>query len=91
MNERLQQFIRCHKGTINRLLHIVGFSLIGLGIWQKSLLLVIGGGITQELGHFYQYARTRNYKDNPLFCLKPQVSFAYPFFILIIVYVNLPI
>lgn len=87
ISERLQQFIRCHEGAINKLLHAVGFALIGIGIWQKSLLFVIGGGIAQELGHFYQYSKTRNSKDSPLFCLRPQLLFAYPLFILIVVYV----
>ena len=84
---RLKEFIRCHKGTINRLLHVIGFTLIGLGIWQKSFLLVIGGAVTQELGHFYQYAKTRNIKDSPFYCLKPQALFAYPIFTLILLYV----
>ena len=83
----LKQFIRCHNGSINRIIHIVGFALIGIGIVDKSLLLVIIGGITQELGHFYQYAKTRNIKDSPLYCIKPQSLFAYPIFVLIILYV----
>lgn len=84
---RLKEFIRCHKGTLNRVLHIVGFSLIGVGIWQKSFFFAIAGAITQELGHFYQYAKTKNIKDSPFYCLKPQALFAYPIFILILVYI----
>lgn len=87
INQNLKQFIGCHKGLINNLLHIVGLSLIGIGIWQKSLLLVLAGGIVQELGHIYQYAKTRNIKDSPFYCLKPQLIFAYPIYILIIIYV----
>lgn len=83
----LKQFIRCHKGTVNRIIHVIGFSLIGIGIWDKSLLFVFGGGITQEFGHVYQYAKTRNIKDSPFYCIKPQSFFAYPIFILIIIYV----
>lgn len=84
-----KQFIDCHKGTLNRIIHIIGFILIGIGIIEKSLLLVISGGITQELGHVYQYAKTKNFKESPLYCLKPQSIFAYPLFILIILYVLL--
>ena len=87
--ERLTQFIRCHKGTMNRSLHIAGFSLMGLGILEKSLTLVISGSVVQELGHIYQYVKTRDFKDSPFYCLKPQLLFAYPLFILIIIYVIL--
>lgn len=80
-------FIICHDGTINRLIHVVGFTIIGLGIIEKSLLYVIAGGIIQESGHFYQYFKTKQYKYSPLSCLKPQSVFAYPLFILIILYV----
>ena len=82
----LAQFIRCHHGTINIVVHIVGFGIIGVGVWQKSVLLIIVGAAVQELGHVYQYAKTRNIKDNPFYCVKPQAFFAYPFFILLILY-----
>jgi len=84
-----KQFIVCHDGLLNKLIHLLGFSLIGFGIIEKSLFLVIAGGITQELGHFYQYAKTKKYKYSPLNCLKPQSLFAYPIFFLIILYIIL--
>lgn len=86
LRELIVRFVRCHHGTINILVHIVGFAAIGLGIWQKSILLIIGGAVVQELGHFYQYAKTRDIKDSPFYCVKPQTFFAYPLFILLIVY-----
>lgn len=82
-----KQFIECHNGTLNRIIHIIGFTFIGIGIFEKSLFWVITGGITQELGHFYQYAKTKKLTDSPLYCLKPQLFFAYLPFILIILYV----
>ncbi len=89
MGYQLKQFIHCHVGTINRLLHVAGFTLIGIGIFKLSLTLVIAGGVIQELGHFYQYAQTKNFRDSPLHCLKPQLIFAYPVFGLIVLYVLL--
>lgn len=86
---RLKQFIRCHKGDVNRALHAVGFTLVGWGVWDKSLTLALSGAVTQELGHFYQYAKTRDFKDSPFYCFKPQALFAYPIFILIIIYITL--
>ncbi len=61
--------------------------MIGLGIFEKSLLLVITGALVQELGHVYQYLKTRDPKDNPISGLKAQSIFALPLFILIIIYV----
>ncbi len=81
------QFIECHIGTLNRIIHVIGFAFIGVGIIEKSLFWVILGGITQELGHFYQYAKTKRITDSPLYCLKPQLVFAYFPFILIMLYV----
>ncbi len=89
LGKYFQQFIDCHDGLFNRIIHIVGFSLIGIGILEKSLSFVIIGGVTQELGHFYQYAKTKKFKDSPLYCLKPQSIFALPLLILIILYVLL--
>lgn len=73
----------------NKLFHIAGFVLIGIGILEKSIFFVLAGGVAQELGHFYQYAKTRNPKENPLYCIRPQLLFAYPLFALIILYVML--
>lgn len=84
-----KQFVKCHTGTINRLVHLVGFTLIGFGAVEKSLGFVISGGIIQELGHFYEYYRTKNPQSSPLACIKPQSIFAYPIFILIVLYVIL--
>ena len=89
VNIYLKQLIECHDGFINRLIHLVGFTLIGIGIIDKSLILLFAGGIIQELGHFYQYIKTKNFKYSPLFCLKPQLIFGYPLFILAILYVVL--
>lgn len=80
------QFVRCHHGTINIVVHVIGFGLVGFGVWEKSVLLIITGAITQELGHVYQYLKTRNIKDSPLYCIKPQAFFAYPLFIFLILY-----
>lgn len=85
--ERINQFIRCHQGVVNKLIHIVGFIILGIGIWQTSVWLVIAGGVTQELGHVYQYLKTRDPKASPFYCLKPQLLFAYPIFAVILVYV----
>lgn len=89
LKKYLKQFIACHNGTVNKLVHVIGFALVGIGVFEKSILYVIFGGVTQELGHFYQYAKTRNFKESPLYCVKPQLIFAYPLFILIILYVLL--
>ena len=89
INNYLEQFIECHNGILNRIIHVIGFALIGIGIMEKSLFWVITGGITQELGHFYQYAKTKKPTDSPLYCLKPQLIFAYLPFFLIILYVVL--
>ncbi len=89
LNKYLKSFIDFHEGLLNRIIHIVGFALIGVGIAEKSLLFVAVGGITQELGHFYQYAKTKKAKDNPLNGLKSQSLFAIPLFILIVLYIVL--
>lgn len=89
LKNTFKQFIECHNGTLNKIIHIIGFTFIGIGIFEKSPFWVITGGITQELGHFYQYAKTKRLTDSPLYCLKPQLLFAYLPFILIILYVIL--
>lgn len=89
LHKYFKQFIACHKGTLNKIIHLIGFTLIGIGVVEKSLFLVLAGGITQELGHFYQYFKTKNFKESPLYCLKPQSIFVLPLFILIILYVIL--
>jgi len=89
MNAYLRELIECHDGAVNRLIHLVGFVLIGLGIIEKNLMLVITGALIQELGHWYQYEKTKNIKYSPLFCFKSQLIFAYPLFALVILYVLL--
>jgi|GEM_PF-2093493 len=89
LNIYFKQFIECHDGIANRLLHILGFALMILGIIEKSFMLVIAGALIQESGHFYQYIMTKKIKYNPLFCLKPQLIFFYPLFALVILYILL--
>lgn len=69
-----RQFVECHQGTLNKIIHIVGFTIIGVEIIEKSLLFVIIGGITQELGHFYQYFKTKESKRKPFILFKTAVS-----------------
>ena len=69
------------KGTI---LHVIGFSLVFLGVSYLNVWLVLLGGVVQEFGHFYQYWKTSLLKHSPLTCVKPQSLFAYPIFLLII-------
>ena len=61
--------------------------MVGIGIFEKSILLVLEGAVVQELGHVYQYIKTKNKKYSPWYCFKPQTLFAYPLFIVIILYV----
>ena len=89
MKTYLKQFIECHTGTMNLVLHIIGFTFIGIGIFQKSIFFVVMGAIVQESGHFYQYARTKNEKYSPRYCSRSQLIFAYPLLLLIILYILL--
>ncbi len=87
MRQLLLQFIHCHHGKINRILHLIGLITLGYGVWQKNLTLLIAGAIIQEIGHVYQYYKTGQLKDSPLSCIKPQSVFAYPIFIGLVLYV----
>lgn len=87
MQKLFNEFVICHDGTANRLIHILGFLTIGIGIIEKNLFYVLLGGIIQELGHFYQYYTTKNYKYSPLFSIKPQSLFFLPIYILMVLYV----
>ncbi len=87
VKQQLKEFLNFHEGKLNKVIHILGFAILGLGILEKNLALVIVGGVTQELGHFYQYARTKREKDSPWHGLKSQSIFAIPIFILIVLYV----
>ncbi len=84
---KLEEFGDFHHGKFNIALHLLGFGLIGWGVVEKSLVLVVVGAIVQELGHVYQYFKTRDPKDNPINGLKSQSIFALPIFILIVIYV----
>lgn len=84
-----KQFIECHAGLINKILHVIGFVCVGIGIMEKDLVCVIAGIIIQEIGHLYQYANTGKFEHSPFYCTKSQLIFAYPLFILIILYVVL--
>lgn len=44
-----------HTGLLNRLLHVVGFIILTIGIWRHSIALIIISMITQEMGHLYQH------------------------------------
>ena len=87
LKESFLEFIGCHGGIVNRILHIIGLIFIVIGIIQKNVFFVLLGAVIQESGHFYQYAKTKKEIDNPLHCFKPQLIFAYPLLILIIIYV----
>ncbi len=81
------KFVECHAGLLNKFIHVVGFVLIGFGILGKSLVLVLGGAVVQEFGHVYQYIKTHEGRFSPWNCFKPQLMFAYPLLIVIILYV----
>lgn len=87
MGKYLKEFVGFHGGIVNRLIHLVGFAIVGLGIVEKNIVWVVVGGVTQELGHFYQYAKTGKPQDNPWHGLRSQSIFAFPIFIAIVVYV----
>lgn len=86
MLKLLHQFISCHDGKLNRIMHVIGLSFLIYGVFQKNLSLLIIGSIIQELGHFYQFHQTGQLKDSPLACLKSQSLFVYPIFIILIIY-----
>jgi len=81
------KFVECHTGLLNKVIHVLGFALVGLGILEKSLTLVLVGAVVQEFGHVYQYMKTHEGRFSPWQCFKPQLMFAYPLLILIILYV----
>lgn len=89
MKKIIKDFIVCHEGVINKIFHLVGFVLVGYGLWKLDIYFYILGVITQEGGHFYQYIKTKDYKYSPLNCLKPQAIIAYPLFALGLIYIIL--
>jgi len=82
-----RKFVECHVGIFNKIIHVLGFILIGFGIWEKSLALVLLGAVVQECGHVYQYVKTHEGRFSPWQCFKPQLMFAYPLLGIIILYV----
>jgi len=46
-----------HKGTVNHILHFIGFTILGYGLGKPSLLLIILSPFIMELGHLYNYSR----------------------------------
>ena len=46
-----------HHGSINHILHAVGFTILGYGLGTKSLFFIIISPFIMELGHFYNYFR----------------------------------
>ena len=82
-----RQFIRCHHGTLNRVLHCIGLAVFVYGVYQKDLSIFAIGIVIQELGHIYQYLQTKDPKDSPLHCLTPQSIFIFPILILCFLYI----
>ncbi len=83
----LKEFIECHTGKMNAVLHVIGLMLFGNSLVEKNVLLVIAGGFSMELGHVFQYSITRNRKHSPWYCAKSQFFIAHALFILAILYV----
>ena len=49
-------FTDFHKGMVNIILHVISFSVMFYGLAVKDTLLVILGlGVINELGHIYNY------------------------------------
>ena len=59
LKQHFLEFIGCHGGTVNRILHMIGFILIFVGIIIKNVYIVLVGAVVQEIGHFYQYSKTK--------------------------------
>lgn len=74
----LHEFISCHHGRANRLLHVVGTLVTFAAVLGKSLLILGLGLAIQEAGHFYQFAKTRKRQHSPVTCLRGQFLFAFP-------------
>ena len=89
MNIYLKQFIECHDGIVNKLIHVVGVIIIIFGIYYKNIPIVLLGFLVPELGHTYQYWKTKNIKYAPWFCIKSQLRIVPPVIILIILYILL--
>ena len=49
-------FTDFHKGTVNIILHIISFTVMFYGLIIKdTVLLILGIGVINELGHVYNY------------------------------------
>ncbi len=60
-------FVDFHNGVVNRILHLIGFGLFFVGLFEKNILLIIVGALVQESGHFYNYyvLKERDTRLNP--------------------------
>jgi len=87
IQKKSADFIICHEGILNKVLHGIGLILIIISIWQKEIIFLIIGGLIQESGHFYQYYKTKLIQHSPKQCVKTQVIFAYPVFAIIAAYI----
>jgi len=89
VQDYFKEFIKCHDGMVNRLLHIIGFIIIYFGIIKINIWWFIVGTIIQEIGHVYQYLKTKKIIYHPLYCFKPQLIFAFPIYIAFMIYILL--
>lgn len=46
-----------HRGSINHLIHFIGFTVLGYGLGKPNLILIIISPFIMELGHFYNYLK----------------------------------
>lgn len=46
-----------HQGSVNHIVHFIGFTILGYGLGKPNLILIILSPIIMELGHLYNYAR----------------------------------
>lgn len=49
-----------HRGSINHLIHFIGFTVLGYGLGKPNLILIIISPFIMELGHFYNYSKGVN-------------------------------
>ena len=82
----LKDFLECHSGKINGVLHVIGLALQGVAIFEKSIPLFVLGGVSQELGHVYQYVKTGKTEHSPWFCARSQHFLAHILFVLVVLY-----
>lgn len=46
-----------HHGSLNHVIHFVGFTVLGYGLGKKNLWLIIASPFIMEIGHIYNYLR----------------------------------